>query len=464
MLKIFRQYFPIRNVIFFILEWMILFGSLYTAAVIFIEPETLLFDLLLCLKIFLVTLICQICLFYSSLYDFTVASSITEVVIRLIQALGMTSIVLALIYFIYPAAGIGDKIFITGIAILFVFVVGWRVFYIWVLNRGLFNERVIILGSTPLAIDIVRQIRSNIDCGYEIVLLVPDPGQAFPDDILSADIPVEGSTEYFCDNALAAGAKKVVVALKEKRGSFPLQELLNCRTQGLEVLEGSTFYEMLTGKLLVSHINPSWFIFSDGFSKSRIRTFVKRAEDIIISSVMLVLLSPVLLLTSVLIKLDSSGPVLFSQDRVGQDKKEIIIHKFRSMVEDAEKLTGPVWAQTDDKRITRVGKFIRKVRIDELPQLWDVLTGRMSMVGPRPERKYFTDELETKIPYYAERFKVKPGVTGWAQVCYDYGASVEDAEEKLNYDMFYIKNLSITFDMVIILRTVKTVLFGKGAR
>jgi sugar transferase (PEP-CTERM system associated) len=260
------------------------------------------------------------------------------------------------------------------------------------------------------------------------------------------------------------GINKVVVALKEQRGLFPTGELIRCRTDGIEVLEGSSFYEMLTGKVLVTKIKPSWLIFSDGFRKSKSKTLVKRVQDIIISSTMLVLLSPLLLIVSILIKLDSKGPVIFSQDRVGKNKKESMVHKFRSMVEDAEKSTGPVWAQANDDRITRVGRVIRKFRIDELPQLWDVLTGKMSMVGPRPERKHFTDDLESKIPFYAERFVVKPGLTGWAQISYNYGATVEDAIEKLNYDLFYIKNLSMTMDLVIILRTIKTVLFGKGAR
>jgi exopolysaccharide biosynthesis polyprenyl glycosylphosphotransferase len=187
-------------------------------------------------------------------------------------------------------------------------------------------------------------------------------------------------------------------------------------------------------------------------------------EDIIISFTMLILFSPLFFITAILIRLDSKGPVFFAQDRVGHNQKEYMVHKFRSMVENAEKETGPVWAQADDDRVTRVGKVIRKCRIDELPQLWDVLTGKMSIVGPRPERKYFTDDLEKQVPYYTERFKVKPGVTGWAQVSYDYGSTVEDAIEKLNYDLFYIKNLSITLDIVIIIRTVKTVLFGMGAR
>jgi exopolysaccharide biosynthesis polyprenyl glycosylphosphotransferase len=221
---------------------------------------------------------------------------------------------------------------------------------------------------------------------------------------------------------------------------------------------------MLTGKVLVTKINPSWLIFSPGFRKSRTQTFFKRVEDILLSSIMLILFSPLFLVVALLIKIDSKGPVFFSQDRVGLHQKEYMMHKFRSMRADAEKLTGPVWAQDNDARITRVGKYIRKFRIDELPQLCEVFTGKMSLVGPRPERKHFTDELEKQIPFYSQRFNVKPGLTGWAQVCYDYGATLEDAIEKLNYELFYIKNMSLAMDAIIILRTVKTVLFGRGAR
>ncbi|MCA1786901.1 MAG: TIGR03013 family PEP-CTERM/XrtA system glycosyltransferase, partial [Desulfobacteraceae bacterium] len=281
---------------------------------------------------------------------------------------------------------------------------------------------------------------------------------------LPEHIQIQQGTHKLCETAAATGINKIIVALKEKRGAFPTMELLQCRTDGIEIIEGSTFYEMLTGKVLVKLINPSWLIFSDGFRKSRWKAAFKRVEDIIISVVMLILLSPLLMFVCILIKLDSKGPVLFSQDRVGLDKQEYMVHKFRSMVQDAEKLTGPVWAQTDDDRITRVGRVIRKFRIDELPQLWNVLMGNMSMVGPRPERRHFTEDLEKKIPFYAQRFNVKPGITGWAQVCYDYGATLDDAVEKLNYELFYIKNMSLAMDVVIILRTVKTVLFGRGAR
>lgn len=466
MLRFFKQHFPIRNILFFLFEGVFIFGSVFLSALVLTESDSFLFDVLLFFKILLISIISQTCLYYNDLYDFEIASSTREITIRMMQALGVTSIALAVIYFVFPIITLDQTIFFLGVAFVFVVVIGWRLLYIWVLNRGLFNEKIVILGSSPLALDIVHEIQRNIDCGYEIVLLIPGSNEnEIDNEVFKKNIIIDSSTkEDFCEKALAAGARKIVVALKEKRGSFPIKELLNCRTRGLEVLEGSTFYEMLSGKLLVMKINPSWLIFSEGFSKSRIRSVVKRIEDIILSVTMMILLSPLLLLTAILIKLDSKGPILFAQDRVGQNKKEYMVHKFRSMVQDAEKKTGPVWADADDPRITRVGRVIRKTRIDELPQLWDVLVGRMSMVGPRPERKFFTDDLESKIPYYSERFKVKPGITGWAQVCYDYGATVEDAVEKLNYDLFYIKNLSITLDIVIILRTIKTVLFGKGAR
>ncbi len=221
---------------------------------------------------------------------------------------------------------------------------------------------------------------------------------------------------------------------------------------------------MLTGKLIVEQINPAWLIFSEGFHKSRIRRFLKRTTDLLLSITLLILLLPVIIITAVIIKIDSTGPVFFSQERVGENRKTYMVYKFRSMIAEAEKHSGPVWAQDGDDRITRVGSFIRKWRIDEIPQLINVLKGDMSFVGPRPEREFFVKELEDIIPYYGERFTVKPGITGWAQVSYGYGASVEDAIQKLNYDLFYIKNMSTFMDLMIVLRTIKIVLFSKGAR
>jgi sugar transferase (PEP-CTERM system associated) len=258
--------------------------------------------------------------------------------------------------------------------------------------------------------------------------------------------------------------EKIVVGFKEKRRNLPTKELLKCRVDGIEVIDGNDFYENLSGKLTVSSINPSWLIFSGGFHKSTIRRFMKRSSDVVLSILLLIICLPLIIFTAFIIKIDSLGPILFSQERIGEKGKSYFIYKFRSMVENAENLSGPVWAQSDDERVTRVGRIIRKLRIDEIPQLWNVLKGEMSFVGPRPERKFFVEKLKEMIPYYAVRNTVKPGITGWAQISYGYGASVEDAVEKLNYDLFYIKNMSALMDLMIVLRTIKIVLFGSGAR
>jgi sugar transferase (PEP-CTERM system associated) len=330
-----------------------------------------------------------------------------------------------------------------------------------VLSKGIFDQKIIVLGSSDTAKTIAREIQETKDCGYNIAAIISKSNWQHSKNT-QIDYILQDNFTHICDIALQKNVRKIIVALKEKRGRFPIKELLKCRVSGIEVIEGSSFFEMLTGKLIVEETNPSWLIFSNGFQKTRTRKFLKRLTDLVISTIMLTALSPLIALVAILIKLDSRGPVLFPQERVGQNHKPYMVHKFRSMCDDAEKMCGPVWAQDNDPRITRVGNIIRKTRIDEIPQLWNVLKGEMRFVGPRPEREHFVKELMEKIPYYGERFTVKPGLTGWAQVSYGYGASVEDAIEKLNYDLFYIKNMSILMDFMIVARTIKTVLFGKG--
>ncbi|EIM63608.1 sugar transferase, PEP-CTERM system associated/exopolysaccharide biosynthesis polyprenyl glycosylphosphotransferase [Desulfobacter postgatei 2ac9] len=463
MLSILRQYFPIRNMLFFFLEGCVIFSCFLLSTAILTVSNSYWFDLMLILRIFLITAILQTCLYYNDLYDFDIASQIPEIIIRLLQSLGVASIFLAGVYFLFPLVIIDQKIYILSVCFLIFFIIFWRIGYLHILNKGMFNHRIIILGSSKLAKDIYKKITRTIDCGYTVCAVIPDE----PDketDRLPENLVVKQKDKTLGEISKIYGINKIIVAFKEKRGRFPTQELINCRTDGIDIISGSAFYEMLTGKVLVREIEPSWLIFSKGFHKSLFKAAMKRMQDIILASLLLILLSPLLIIVAILIKMDSKGPVFFAQDRVGGGKKEYMMHKFRSMVQDAEKLTGPVWAGNNDNRITRVGRVIRKYRIDELPQLWEVLRGTMSLVGPRPERKFFTDQLEKQIPFYAQRFNVKPGLTGWAQVCYDYGATVEDAVEKLNYDLFYIKNMSFALDMVILLKTVKTVLFGKGAR
>jgi sugar transferase (PEP-CTERM system associated) len=261
-----------------------------------------------------------------------------------------------------------------------------------------------------------------------------------------------------------AKADKIVVSLSERRGVFPYQDVMACKLDGVEVVDAPSFYEQMTGKLYLEGINPSWIIFSDGFKVGAVRKICKRALDIFCASLGLVLTLPFFPVIAAIIKFDSPGPVFYRQKRVGEKERAFHLYKFRTMRQDAEKGTGAVWAQKNDARVTRVGEFFRKARIDELPQFFNILLGDMSMVGPRPERPEFVEELKKIIPYYSERHFVKPGVTGWAQVRFPYGASVEDAKEKLRYDLYYIKNLSLSFDVMIILETIKVVLFGKGAR
>jgi sugar transferase (PEP-CTERM system associated) len=256
---------------------------------------------------------------------------------------------------------------------------------------------------------------------------------------------------------------RIVVALDERRGIFPLDQLLYCRLKGIRVDDGITFTEQLAGKLSVENLYPSSLIFSNGFKGSAIFKKIKRYTDIVISILSLAIFLPVSLLVAMAIKLDSKGPVFYEQDRVGEDGKVFNLFKFRSMRVDAED-NGPVWAMVDDYRVTRVGRIIRKLRLDEIPQMINVIKGDMSFVGPRPERPFFVEKLTDEIPFYSHRHSVKPGITGWAQLYYPYGASKEDALEKLKYDLYYIKNMSPLMDLTIVLETIKVVFFGKGAR
>ncbi|MEW6375903.1 MAG: TIGR03013 family XrtA/PEP-CTERM system glycosyltransferase [Thermodesulfobacteriota bacterium] len=274
---------------------------------------------------------------------------------------------------------------------------------------------------------------------------------------------VIGDYSQILDICKIGDVDRIVVALDERRGKFPLEQLLFCRLKGIRVDDGLAFTEQLAGKLSVENIHPSFLIFSDGFKRSVVFKKGKRVFDILASLMGLALFAPVSLIIAIAIKLDSKGPILYRQERVGEDGKIFHLLKFRSMQADAEK-NGPVWAKANDQRITRIGRIIRKLRLDEIPQMVNVLKGDMSFIGPRPERSFFVDILKKEIPFYSERHVIKPGITGWAQIRYRYGASKEDALEKLKYDLYYIKHMSLLFDLMIIFDTVKIVLLGKGAR
>jgi len=414
-------------------------------------------------KVLLVSIITQLTLYLNDLYEFKIMDSNIDLASRLIQSIGITSITLAIIYFIWPDVIIGRWIFFASLIVLLLFLVSWRLLYSLVIRRKLFAEKAIILGSGELARDMLHEIESRKDLSYDIVCAIAnEKNQDMKDQF--RDMSVHYGFDNICNLAEAENVKSVIVALDEKRGILPYEELLKCKVKGMDIIDGESFYERITGKLLVEKINPSWLIFADGFVKSKVSRAVKRLVGLLLSTLMLVLLSPLILLVAIAIKLDSPGAALFSQERVGEYGKTYTLHKFRSMRADAEKESGPVWASEEDPRVTRMGKIIRKLRIDELPQLWNVFKGDMSFVGPRPERPVFVEKLKKIVPYYNERLSVKPGVTGWAQIKYPYGASEEDALQKLKYDLYYIKNMSLVMDLIVIFHTAKIVLLSRGAR
>jgi len=339
------------------------------------------------------------------------------------------------------------------------------------ISEDTLKKNVLVLGAGQRAMKIATRMRRRSDRrafrlhGFAKIGSSEDTVSERGGEVVELDCPLP---EY-CDRY---NIDEIVVAVDERRrntdagGGLPLDELLNCRLSGIEVVDIQAFIEREAGKLDVDLLHPSWIVFSDGFVAHSWRYATKRAFDILISLVALLLIWPIMLLTTIAIYVDSGfrGPILYRQTRVGLDGKPFQVMKFRSMRTDAEQDGQAVWASKDDPRITRVGAVIRKTRIDELPQLGNVLLGDMSFVGPRPERPEFVEELDEAIDYYDHRHRVKPGITGWAQLCYPYGASVEDSKEKLQYDLYYLKNHSILLDMIILLQTVEVVLIGDGAR
>lgn len=464
MLRVFRQYYPVRNILFVITESVFIFLSIFTAIMLFDSERNPPPGMQFLYKALIITVVCQLCIYYNDLYDMKSSLSPKEIWKQLFKALFIANVVLGVMFFTIPWLSISPEIFFTGFILMLLMIGLIRLGYNLILERGYFNRRLMLIGESDLAREIADEIQLRADSGYKISCIVLD--RANKDFMIDADTRVIQKTDYsrLFEIAKEMGIKTIVVAIKEKRGNFPSEELLKCRIEGLKILDGDSFYEMLSGKLVVNQLYPSWLIFSDGFQKTLIRRIFKRTFDIVLSLLMTIVLMPLMLLVALIIKIDSKGPVFYSQDRVGQNHKNYKIYKFRSMIDNAEETNGPQFACENDPRITRVGHFLRKLRIDEMPQLWNVLKGEMSFVGPRPERDVFVRDYEKEIPYYRERFSIKPGITGWAQIRYQYGANTEETIEKLNYDLFYIKNMSILMDIIIVLRTIKIVLFGTGAR
>lgn len=464
MLKFFNTYYPIRNLIFFLGEGGLIFLALLIGITIRfhgqIPHEAMRHSVWL--RVLAITFVVQLSLYYHDLYALKSAQKTFDLSVRIVQAIGAACILLAAVYAAYPALILDQGIFFIGLFFLLAFLVSWRFGYQYVCQHGIMSEKVLLVGSGELATLICREIGENLDSGYAVAAVMDSSGGASLAQRLGVDHYADYDT--MCELALDRGIRKIIVALDEKRGNFPAEALLRCKTAGLTILDGISFYEALSGKILAKGTLPSWLIFSEGFRRHAIRKAAKRLIDVVLSTVGILLTLPLMALIAAAVKVSSPGPVFFRQTRVGQREKPFEVIKFRTMREDAEATCGPVWATEDDPRITTVGRVLRKLRLDELPQFWNVLKGEMSFVGPRPERPVFVAQLKERLPYYGERHTVKPGLTGWAQVNYGYGASEDDALKKLEYDLFYIKNMSLMLDLFIVLKTVQIVLFGKGGR
>jgi sugar transferase (PEP-CTERM system associated) len=411
----------------------------------------------------LIAVVCQLCLYYGDLYDLRSIADRGELFVRIVQALGAASFTLAAIYYWFPDLVIGRGVFIISAILVLTLVIGWRVVFEWLSRSMGPRERLLLVGTNAAAIALAREMfERRQELGVEIVGFIdPDPA------MLGAAVinpGVIGTIEDIPSIVRGRGVDRVVVSLSDARGKLPMDKLLDMKLDGVSFAHLASVYEDYTGKIAVENLRPSWLIFSDGFKKSRITAAMKRVMDLIIALCGLVLLAPVMALVALAIRVSSPGAVMYRQRRVGLHGHVFTVHKFRSMRDDAEAATGPVWASVaGDPRVTSVGRLLRRSRLDELPQLWNVLIGDMSFVGPRPERPEFVSELTRQIPFYPQRHIIRPGLTGWAQVRYTYGASTEDALQKLQYDLFYIKNLSVALDLFIMVQTIKTVILQKGA-
>jgi sugar transferase (PEP-CTERM system associated) len=411
----------------------------------------------------LVAGVIQACLYFADLYDLRVVNDPRELLTRIAQALAAASLVLAALYFVFPSLVLGRFLFLIAAGLAIILGIGWRFAFAWLSGRIGPSERFLLVGTSPSAVALATELyERRHELGVEIVGFVdPDPAKL---GMTMINCGVIGTVSDIPAIVESRRVDRVVVSLADARGKLPMDRLLEMKLNGVTFDHLPSVYEEYTGKIAVENLRPSWLIFSEGFRKTPLLSLLKRALDVAMALAGLAIGSPLFLLVALAVRLTSHGPVLYHQRRVGLHGHVLMIHKFRSMRQDAEDQSGPVWASKDgDSRVTAIGQWMRRARLDEMPQLVNVLRGEMSFVGPRPERPEFVADLTRQIPYYGQRHIVRPGITGWAQVRYTYGASTEDALQKLQYDLYYIKNVSVALDLYIAFETVKTVLLRRGA-
>jgi sugar transferase (PEP-CTERM system associated) len=464
--RVFRQYIPIPFLLLGILEFAISVSSVFLGIAIwsamggYVKPPLG--------QSWLDALVFASVLFFSmvsfGLYQRRFRYAQLGMLIRLVMALMAAGIILSMLYYVLPYVLLGRGFFISSLLIATVLMSIARIFFIRSLDTKTVSRRILVLGAGTRAAQIPQNLRRRVDKqGFVLVGYVHVRGEH---DVVDESLIIRPDVTLL-SLAKDLDVDEIVVAVGERRRKgFPVHDLLDCKLSGIDVIDLQAFFERETGKVKIDILNPSWMIFSDGFNQGWGLGTRKRIFDVIVSLLLLSLAWPFMLIVAVAIKIEGKGKgsILYRQIRVGQHWQLFNVYKFRSMREDAEKDGEAQWAKKDDDRITYVGKIIRKTRLDELPQIFNVLKGDMSFVGPRPERPEFVVKLTEQIPYFAERHRVKPGITGWAQICYPYGASEKDSLEKLQFDLYYIKNYSLFLDFVIILQTAHSVIAGKGGR
>lgn len=447
-----------------ITELLVLYSSIYVGAVILYGSiEAGEYELgALTVSAASIAIVMLAALVSMGLYNFHQRIYFREVLVRVATAIGLGSIVLAAVFYLMPSVAISSGLIVVAVIYVLVLLLAARYIFMHRVDENMFRHRTLVYGAGRRASAIADLRRKADRRGFRIVGSVPAPGDSQV---------VENGDRLFHGGdidqlAEELDADEIVIAMDDRRGNLPIRKLLNCKLRGIKVIDLVEFFERESGKIRIDLVNPGWLIFSYGFQIRRIHRFIKRMTDLVASLVILLLTWPIMLVIAIAIKMEDgvTAPVLYRQTRVGYRGEVFDTLKFRSMREDAEADGQAVWAEENDERVTRVGKYLRKFHLDELPQTFNVIRGQMSIVGPRPERPAFVEQLSVSIPYYAERHSVKPGVTGWAQLRYAYGSSEEDALEKLQYDLYYVKNHTFLLDALIMLQTVEVVLWGNGAR
>lgn len=460
MIKIFKHYFHKRTLSHIFFDLSLVLATVVTAVLSQVaDPGTVLFGVMGTTFILAagVVVINTGFGFYQRVCSYTLGQTRARAVLSLCLSFSLGYGIFRL----SPLRREDEKVFLLALmAALFVMLIK-RVYAVHTKPKGLMRQRVLVYGTGARARLVGRTLK-NSDTNVDLVGHYPGPNESMTE---VSDWGLLSPKKSLTDIALEERVDEIVIALSERRGgSMPMRELLDCKLRGVRVVDIATYFEKTLGQITLESVSAGWLIFGEGFDQGLVRTVSKRVFDIVCATLLILLSFPIMLVTGILILLESGSPVFYFQERVGLNGRLFNVVKFRSMRTDAEKDGKPRWASASDDRVTRVGRAIRKWRIDELPQLFSVLGGDMSLVGPRPERPYFVDQLTQELPYYAVRQSVKPGITGWAQVRYHYGASVEDSAEKLQYDLYYVKNHSLLLDLLVLFETVSVVLTGKGAQ